>query len=188
MEMESGTEHRRWTRQEFERLIASGILGEDERLELIEGEILVMSPQGSRHSALAPSAAEAFRRSFGADIHVREHSPVGLDDMSRPEPDLAVVRGAPKDYLDRLPGPGDIVLLLEIAESSHHYDLGKKARLYAAAGIAEYWVADVDERCVLVHRKPDAGRYRVESRHVPGETVAPARSGAGPITIADLLP
>lgn len=182
VQMQGGTDDlrpiRRWTREEFERLIEAGILGEDERLEFIDGEILVMPPQGTRHSALTPSAAEALRTAFGAGFHIREHSPIALGADSRPEPDVAVVRGSPKDYLERLPGPADILLLLEVADSSRPFDLGRKAQLYARASIHDHWVSDADDGCIVVYRNPGADGYGTITRHRAGEQVSPLQAGA----------
>src|SRR5262249_10122837 len=115
---------RRWTRQEYDRLIELGVLHEDEPIELLAGRLVVREPQ---------HAAEALRTAFGAAWMVRVRLPLALDDESEPEPDVAVVRGAPRDYLRE--HSSTAVLVVEVAHASLRADRTLKARLYARAGI-----------------------------------------------------
>lgn len=194
MRMESGKEESRrqrlWTRSEYERLVELGILRHDERVELLEGEILVMSPQGTSHATASVVAREALAPLFGSGVFFREHSPIALDDVSEPEPDLAFVRGNPRDFAVRHPAPPDLLLVVEASDSSWAYDLGRKARAYGRAGVSEYWVLDLVNRLVIVHRDPSGDGYRSVTRHGPGEMLAP-RAAASPDTLVDaaaLLP
>ena len=126
---------RRWTRREYDRLIELGVLHEDEPIELLAGRLVVREPQRTPHATATQLAAEALRTAFGAGWSVRVQLPIALDDASEPEPDVAVVRGAPRDYLREHPSAP--VLVVEIAHDSLRADRTLKARLYARAGIAD---------------------------------------------------
>lgn len=193
MQMESGGKEearpqRRWTREEYERLVELGILRPDERLELLDGEILVMSPQGTSHASCSVLAQQALEPLFAGAFH-RQHSPIALDDHSEPEPDLAVVRGSVREFLHRHPTPADILLLVEVSDSSRAYDLERKARSYPRAGVPEYWVLDLVRRELIVHLDPAADEYRTIEHRRPGDRVTPkhATSDAS-IDVSDLLP
>ena len=188
MEIESRNERppRRWTRQEYERLVELGVFEDDERLELIDGEILVMSPQGTRHASLVAAAIVALQRAFGPGFHVRPQCPFAASDLSEPEPDLHVVRGEPLDYRHRHPEPSDTLLVLEVSDTSRRFDLGRKASLYARAGVPEYWVLDLDEETLVVHRDPGAERYGAVSPYDRSRSVQPLGAGEA-MAVAALL-
>src|SRR5437867_4329816 len=99
---------RRWTRQEYDRMVEAGVLAPGERAELIDGEVLAMTPQGSLHATAVRLAEEALRAAFGAGYDIRVQMPLALDPSSEPEPDVAVVRGSPRDYRDAHPAPGPV--------------------------------------------------------------------------------
>lgn len=189
MEIRTGDEKtsRRWTRAEYQRLLDVGVFREGERLELLDGEILVMSPQGSRHATIVAAAAKALEGIFGSGVHIRQHSPIALDDKSEPEPDVFVVRGEQRDYLEQHPGPQEILLVLEVSDSSRAFDLGSKALAYARNGIREYWVSDLEERTLVVHREPTASGYASITRLTAPATVTPT-SISRACAVSDLLP
>ena len=146
---------RRWTREEYDRLVAVGVLGEDERVQLVEGEIVEMSPQGAWHATAVRLVEEALRRAFGEGFDVRVQLPLALGPDSEPEPDVAVVRGGPRDYRDRHPTGQDTVLVVEVAESTWRFDRERKAKVYAGAGIEEYWILNLEGRVLEVYRGPE---------------------------------
>ena len=113
---------RRWTREEYDRLVAVGVLGEDERVQLVEGEIVEMSPQSAAHATALCLAEEVLRRTFGEGFVVRVQLPLALGPDSEPEPDVAVVRGGPRDYRDRHPAGQDTILVVELADSTWRFD------------------------------------------------------------------
>ena len=154
---------RLWDRDEYERMIETGILGPGDRVELLEGEIVEMSPEKSRHATAVDLALECLRKAFGPGFTVRVQHPLSLGDRSEPQPDLAVVEGLPRDYADR--HPGEAALVVEAADTSLEHDRARKARVYAQAGIPEYWIINLVEQRLEVHRDPDADGYR--SRTVP---------------------
>lgn len=126
---------RRWTRDEYERMIDAGILGPDDRVELVGGEILEMSPERSPHAAAIDLGAETLRRAFGAGFTVRTQHPLALGADSEPEPDLAVVPGTPRDYAAA--HPTSALLVVEVADTSLAYHRSTKAKLYANASITD---------------------------------------------------
>src|SRR5262245_24271704 len=135
---------RRWTRAEYDQLIADGRFRPDERLELLGGQLVVREPQGSRHAAAIELALDALPRAFGADWRVRVQLPVALDVDSEPEPDLSVVAGDPRGRVAAL--PADPALIVEIAESSLALDRRHKSSLYARAGVLDYWIVNLVDR------------------------------------------
>jgi len=149
---------RRWSRAEYDRLIARGVFDQDDRLELLDGLMVVKEPQGSWHAATVAHIQGVLQRAFGHRYTVRSHAPIALDDMSEPEPDLAVVTGQPRDYLRE--HPTHPVLIVEVAESSLAKDRVRKSGLYARAGIAEYWIVNAVDLVLEVYRQPQraAGR------------------------------
>jgi Uma2 family endonuclease len=178
-------EIRRWTREEYEKMIDAGIFPPETRAELVDGEIYSMTPQKSRHAATISAIEEVLRSVFHSGYHVRLQLPLALDPSSEPEPDLAVVPGSWRDYLDA--HPSSPVLVVEIADSSLEYDRGKKGQIYAGSGIAEYWIVNLRDRCVEVYREPSARAYRFSKRFMPGESIIPLKAPEAIIPVADLL-
>lgn len=180
---------RRWTREEYYRAHALGLFGPEEKLELIRGEIVEKMPQGTPHATATSLAFDAlYDIARAADAFVRCQMPVSLLGDSDPEPDLAVARGRANDYRERHPGPTDLLLVVEVSDSTLIYDRTDKARLYAEAGIAEYWVLSVTERLLEVRRDPQGGEYRSLQTVREGETVSPLFATTESLAVADLLP
>ncbi len=147
---------------EYERIVASGVFdgSNHRRLELVWGELRSMNPIGSAHAmAVDRLAAWSFATAPRDSVWVRIQNPVAfLDCDSEPEPD--VIWAKPQDYTARHPAADDVLLLIEVAESSLEFDLGEKAMLYATAGIADYWVVNLVERKAVVHRDPCDGVFK----------------------------
>jgi Uma2 family endonuclease len=143
----------RFTIEQYHDMIAAGILTENDRVQLLDGVIAEMSPIGPPHSyAVQRLMASIFRLlPDGWEVHVQQPITIGA---SEPEPDLAVVRM--RDYRDRHPGPADVGLLIEVADSSIETDRITKAGIYAAAGIREYWIVNLIDRCVEIYSDPVA--------------------------------
>ncbi|MCI0636706.1 MAG: Uma2 family endonuclease, partial [Actinobacteria bacterium] len=148
---------RRWTRDEYYRMAETGILRPDDRVELIDGEILTKSPQRSVDATAVLLSQEALHAAFGAGFDVRPQLPLALGEASEPEPDLAVVPGVPRDY--RESHPTTALLVVEVAETSLAFDRGGKQALYARAGIPEYWIVDLVEGTLEVFRSPGIQDY-----------------------------
>jgi len=154
MAVEVAATRRRFTRKEYHRMAEAGILGEDDRVELIRGEIVEMSPIGPRHSAFVDNLTRLLVRRLPDDAIVRVQGPVALADDTEPQPDLTVLRRRPVPYKEREAWAEDAVLVIEVAESSRAYDRSTKRWLYSEAGIPEYWVVDCAAETVEVHLAP----------------------------------
>ena len=184
---------RRWTRLEYGRLIDCGVLREGGSVELIDGQLVVREPQHTPHATATRLVARALEAVFRGDWDVRAGLPVALDEVSEPEPDVSVVRGGPRDYLDD--HPKRPVLVVEVANSSLAFDRRYKGSLYARAGFAEYWIVNLPDRCLEVHRQPApraaadySWSYRDISVLSSGDIVAPLAAPEARISVADLLP
>lgn len=147
---------RRLTREEYERLVNEGFFAPDARIELIHGRLVEMAPQTSFHAVGVNLAQVTLGRIFGEGFAVRVQLPLAIDPDSEPEPDVAVVPGAPQDY--SYSHPTSAILVIEVAESSLKM-ARDKAELYARAGVPEYWILNLGRRQLEVHRNPKNGAY-----------------------------
>ena len=167
---------RLFTVAEYVRMAEVGILAEHERVELIRGEILEMSPIGSRHIAFVSNLTHLLVRSFDGRARVSVQSSVVVADDSMPQPDLVLLRlrhPSSPPYKVARPTQDDVQLLIEVAESSLRYDRSVKLRLYAEVGLAEYWIVDCEAEAIEVHRDPAADGYRSVVRRTGDEAVSP---------------
>ncbi|MDP9442171.1 MAG: Uma2 family endonuclease [Actinomycetota bacterium] len=147
----------------------AGVFGEDDRVELVEGEVIDMSPIGSRHAACVDRFNRLLVPALAVRAIVRVQSPVRLDDLSEPQPDLAVLRPRPDFYAGAHPGPDDVVVVVEVADTTSGWDRRVKVPLYGRAGVAEAWVVDLAEQVVYVFRGPGRDGYGEEVRLGRGE-------------------
>ncbi len=164
MAVEVAATRRRFTRAEYYRMAEVGILGRRDRVELIRGEIIEMSPIGRRHQAFVDNLGALLVLRLADRAIVRVQGPVALADDTEPEPDLTVLRRRPVPYKEREAWAEDALLIIEVADSSLAYDRSTKLRLYAEAGIPEYWVVDSAAETVDVYREPGAEGYRDVTR------------------------
>jgi len=178
---------------EYERLAELGVFQPGERLELVDGLLLVREPQGSRHAAAIRRVTDLLRAAVGDDWQIDSQLPIALDDDSEPEPDVSVVPRDPTAYRDA--HPSRAALIVEIAEASYRIDHEFKAGLYARAGVPEYWIVDLVRGALEVHRGPGASpaalfgaRYETIDVLRPPATVAPLLAPDRTIAVADLLP
>jgi Uma2 family endonuclease len=178
---------RLFTVHEYHRMGEAGILTEDDRVELIHGEIIVMPPIGPEHAGSVDGLGDFLRSKLGPTVIVRGQNPLHLGLRSEPEPDLAVVLRRDDYYRSAHPTAEDVLLVIEIAESSLTYDQKTKSRLYAKAGIQEYWIVDLIHREIVVHRDPSRSRYRTVQQIKPGDTIAPLVFPDVSLAVADLL-
>jgi Uma2 family endonuclease len=184
---------RRWTRLEYEQLVEQGFLSSGDHVELLEGQLVVREPQHSPHATATRLAQEALRAAFGSGWDVRAGLPLALGRLSEPEPDVSVVRGSPRDYRDA--HPTRAVLVVEVAGASLRFDRTRKGRIYARAGIPDYWIVNLATRVLDVYRDPvviDPARRRWEYRMVrslgPDESISPLAAPHTSIAVVDLLP
>jgi Uma2 family endonuclease len=163
-----------FTVDEYYRLAETGVLPAGSRTELIHGDIIDMSPIGSRHAACVTRLQRTLMAQLRERADVRVQMPIALAVASEPQPDLALVSRRADDYESGHPTPADVLLVIEVSDTTPAFDRNVKASLYAGAGIAEYWLVDVAARVVDVHRAPEAGRYTDVSRGTVADTVVPA--------------
>ena len=178
----------RWRREAFEKLAEVGLIDPDARLELIDGEILQkMSPQSSQHATAVLLVAEALRSAFSpSDYTIRVQLPLALDPYSEPEPDIAVVEGAPRRY--REAHPSTAVLVVEVADASLAFDRTRKATLYARAGIPDYWIVNLIDHVLEVYRQPRHDTYQERRILDPKDRIRPLAQPNAEILVAELLP
>lgn len=179
--------------QQYHHMIRSGILTDTDAVELLEGWLIAKMPKNPTHRVTTRLTQTALERVAPAGWYVDTQEPITLED-SEPEPDVTVVRGDPRHYLDRHPGPQDLALVTEVAEATLQRDRTTKARLYAEARIPIYWIINLLERQVEVHSDPSGPAEHPEygQRHVygPSEAIPVVIEGheVGRIPVRELLP
>jgi len=166
---------RPFTVDEYYAMGRAGILSEDDRVELIDGEILQMSPIGRRHAACVDRLAQLFFTHLTGSAIVRVQNPVRLNDHSEPEPDIALLHSRPDFYASGHPRPTDVLLIVEVAETSVDFDREVKVPRYATAGIQEVWLIDLSRDTVEVHRRPSASGYEQVQTLSATDRIAPLR-------------
>lgn len=153
------TRTRRFTAEEVLRMVESGVLSEDEPFELLDGRLIVMSPQGPEHQTVAERIRRLLERAYDGRAHGRTHSTIHGGADALPEPDVAILRGPVDDYLHRLPEGSDLLLVVEVSRTTQVSDRAKAA-IYARAGVPAYWLVDLAARRVEVRTDPlPEGRY-----------------------------
>lgn len=178
----------KWTGDDLIRLGALGVLPVDRKFELMDGEIIeIMAPSPQHASLVAHISSYLARLAWNSAAHVRRESPIRLQPHSDPQPDVTVAKGNELDYLEHFPEPAEILLLVEVADTSLGYDRGTKLQTYAAAGIAEYWIVNVREAQVEVYRESDGQSFRLLRIHKPGETVTPLEAPDAEVAVNVLL-
>ena len=171
---------------EYERMVQAGVFAEDDRLELIFGEIVAMSPIGAQHVLVVNRLNNALVPALSGQALVSVQNPVRLLD-SEPQPDLTLLRLQVEEHPDSLPLASDVLLLVEVSDTSVEYDRLVKLPLYAAAGIREVWIVDVAEQAVEVYREPGAGGYRTKRTLGRGDTLAPLAFPGVTLDVTEML-
>lgn len=150
---------RRFTVDEYHRMVAAGILGEDDRVELLDGQIVEMTPIGPAHAGCVKRLNRALSRGLGDAVTISVQDPVVLGDYAAPQADIAVLRARADGYGHRHPQPDDVLLLIEVADTSLDRDRREKIPLYARAGIVETWLVDLPGDGIDVYREPSPEGY-----------------------------
>ncbi|MBD2037130.1 Uma2 family endonuclease [Leptolyngbya sp. FACHB-321] len=182
------TKVRLWTVDEYHHMTAVGILAPEEQVELIEGQIIPMAAKNPPHAATNLCAADHFRQALIGQALVRIQDPIRLGEYSEPEPDIAIVRLDSRKYIDHHPAPTEIFLLIEVADTTLAFDRGQKANLYAKAGIADYWILDVNDRQVYVLRAPTPEGYQQETVFGSDAVLAPLAFPGVDVSLQQLFP
>lgn len=173
------------TVEELQRMVETGVFSEDERLELIRGEIVEMTPIGERHFGCVRRLNYRLNRRLGARAVVDIQNPLWLDDQSNVYPDVIVLR---KGFLsDEMPRPKDVLLVIEVADSSLAYDRDVKIPLYAESGVPEAWLVDLNSQTIFVYRQPSPEGYREVRQYRRGEAISLAAFPEERLTVESIL-
>lgn len=183
MQTSTALSRHKLTIEDYHRMGEAGILGEDDRVELIEGELVDMPPIGSQHADCVSRLIRLLIRQTEAVVRVQD--PIQLPGHSEPEPDIAIVRN--RSYAEAHPGPEDVMLLIEVADSSLDYDRTIKFPLYARYGIPEVWLIDLQHECVEIHRQPGPEGYCLTLRPARGEYISPATLPEVRVPVAEMF-
>ena len=185
---ESGVQRRRFTADEYHRLAEVGILHEDDRVELIEGEIILMAPIGLRHAACVGRLTRELTLALGRRAFLWPQNPVRLFPDTEPQPDVVILRQRADDYAHAPAQPNDVLLLVEVADTSYRYDRRVKLPLYARSGVPEFWIVDLTHDVVEIHRDRQTGNYATTTRVGRGGVVAPAAFADIVLAVDAILP
>ena len=164
---------RRFTVAEYYALAEIGILAENDRVELLDGDLIVMPPIGESHAFAVDEIHEVYSLGVQRRARVRAQNPLRLSDGSMPQPDIMLLRRRDDLYRGRHPGPADVLLLIEVADTSVDYDRGAKLSAYARAAIPEVWIANLRDRRIEAYTEPAGGEYSNVRHAGPGESIAP---------------
>ena len=175
-----------FTVTDFERMVETGILSEDDRVELIEGEIIEMSPIGKSHAACVDRLVKLLSR-LNDRVIPRVQGPIQLDDYSEPQPDLALLRPRDDFYSGSLPRPADVLLVIEVADSTLQYDRFVKLPAYARAGIPEAWLANLPQDRIEMYTEPVDGAYTVIKHATRGEVLQSSSIDELRLSVDDIL-
>ena len=179
---------RLFTVRDFYQMAEAGIFRDDDRVELLAGEVVEMTPIGSRHAACVDRLHRMLHdRLVESSVIVRVQNPIRLEEHSEPQPDLAVIRFRSDFYRDAHPGPGDVLLVIEVADTSADVDREVKVPLYAQAGIPEVWVVDLAARAVDVYREASPQGYRHHRRMGPGDGLSPDQLPSLQVAVSDVV-
>lgn len=163
--------YHRWSVAEFHQMAATGLLDETDRVELIDGEMIDKAPIGSKHAFRVDSISRALQLAAGKEVLVRVQNPILLGEHSEPQPDIAVVKD--KNYAESHPTAEDVLLIVEVSDTTLAYDRDVKLGLYARHGIPEVWLLDINAGELTVYREPAEGQYRLIRKPTAAEAVSP---------------
>ena len=164
----------RWTVEDYHQMADAGVFAPEARVELIDGEVYDMMPIGPFHAGVTAPLVRFFNRMAGDRWLVWPQNPLRLDDLSEPVPDVALLKPSKDDYTSSHPTAEDVLLIIEVADSTVNHDRGKKLPAYAKAGIPEFWLVNLSKRKLEVYRKPHYLGYDEHSVYSPGQSISPA--------------
>lgn len=177
----------RFNIEEYHRLIESNILHEDDRVELIEGRIVAMTPIGSKHAACVSRLNEIFSEKLQKRAIVNIQNPVRLTEYSEPEPDIAIIKRRPDFYAEQLPQPEEVLLIMEVSDSSLDYDCETKIPLYAKANIQEVWLVNLIENILQIYNEPTPEGYNIMLKRRYNQKISPGNFPDITLTVSEIL-
>ena len=176
---------KRWNRQEYENLVAAGVFAPDTHVQLIDGEIVEMTPQSRAHAVATRAVEEGLRFAFPAGYDIQVQMPLALGQAAEPEPDVAVVPGSFRDYQEA--HPDHAVLIVDVADTSLEFDRTRKMELYARSRIPEYWIVNLVDRRLEVFRNPQVSNYDIQLLLNAEDSVSPIMAPQTRLHVASLL-
>lgn len=177
----------RFAVDDYHRMVEAGVLGPDDRVELIEGEVVEMAPIGSRHAGCVMRLDRFFQRRLGDEAIVCVQNPVRASDLSEPQPDVVLLRPRSDDYTSANPAPAEVLLVIQVADTTAAWDRDVKLPLYATAGVIEAWLVDLPAGLAEAWTEPTVGGYGHMRRVGRGRSVAPLAFPEAALSIDDLL-
>ena len=180
-------ERRLFSVEEYHRMVEVGILRSEDRIELIGGELVTKAPIGQWHASRVGRLNALFQEAGGREVLVWVQCPISLPPRSEPQPDIALLKPRADFYASALPIAEDVLLIVEVADTSLAYDRDIKLNLYARHGIPEFWILDREHRALEIHREPGAKGYRITLRPDASESIAPAAVPGLVINVGDLF-
>jgi Uma2 family endonuclease len=187
VEAMAAVEPHRFTVEEYERMGQVGILGKADRVELIDGQIVQMTPIGPPHNGTVITLTRLLLSAVGERAVVSAQGPTVLDDFSEPQPDFALLKPPEDAYRRRHPRPEDVLLLIEVADTSARFDRKVKLPLYAIAGIREYWIVDINQSAIEAYRSPAGDRYASVETLRSGDRIAPLTIPDVELSVSEIL-
>lgn len=173
---------------EYLRMGELGVIGPEERVELLDGELIAMPPSGEDHSFGVNEIVRVFYRHFADRTYIQSQSPIRLNELSEPEPDVVLLAPREDRYRKHRPLAGDVLLVVEVSDTSLRYDRGRKLEAYARAGIPEVWIVNVPDRCVERYAGLVGGRYAPPEIARAGGMIAPEAFPNEPLAVDEFLP
>jgi len=172
---------------EYYRMAQAGVFSEEDKIELIEGEVVEMSPIGKRHAACVRRLDRILHRSIGELAIVSVQAPISIDDFSEPQPDVALLKPSADFYANAHPTPQDILVIIEVADTSVEYDRNVKLPLYARAGIQEAWLIILPKDVIEIQNEPKNGKYQKVRRLKRGKILTSATIEGFTVKVDDIL-
>ena len=185
--MSAEVETYRFSVEEFNKLGEAGIFAEDDRVELLDGEIIVMSPNGVQHAGVVMRLTSVLPRKLGDRVLLNPQNPTVVDKFSEPQPDIMLLVPRADFYSSRHPGPEDIVLLIEVSDTTLAYDRGRKLRKYAESSIAEFWIVNLKKMTIEQYREPSSTKYEAARIFNRGEKITVAAFPDVPFAVEELI-
>ncbi len=179
-------QRRKLSVDDFHRMGEAGILGEDDRIELIDGELIQMAPIGVVHASKVNRLNRLLLRAVGSAANVSVQNPIALPPRDEPQPDIALLKPRADDYMGGLPSATDVLLIVEVADTTLRYDRDIKIPLYARHGVAEVWLVDLQSESVILHRQPAPEGYRDVSTAISGAIISPLGLPSVRLDLAEL--
>jgi Uma2 family endonuclease len=174
-----------WTKKEYYKLIDIGFFV-DKRAELIEGDIIEFSSMKSSHAVTIGLFTNVLKEVLSENYDIRGQLPIDFGEINEPEPDIAVVKGNPRDYLESHPNTAE--LIVEISAATLSYDRNTKAKLYARNNIQDYWIVNLRKRCIEVYRSPKSDKYQSVTTFTELDSISTLTKPENKLKVADLLP